>query len=684
MTGSRVELPLEVRHVRDALADEFEGHIVSEGAPARFFSGALAAKAVQLLTDRSTAEAVEALTDGPRDCGIDAVVCSTATCELWLVQTKWSDQGTASFSKADAYQLIRGFRLLDNEEFERMGTRFQVFADDIRRILTSPTAKVHLVAAVMGEARPSQSAREVIQQDLASDLAGALDFRILSIADFHTAVGEKQEPVTVTATFSEGWFAHELPYSGYVGTVTGAEVAYWFQEHGMSLMARNIRAPLENTEVNQQLLASPLKEPAHFWYLNNGITVICDRATPEFFATRAPGQPVRLLLDNPSVVNGGQTTAALYRVYENNPQDLADVRVMLRIISSKDAPAGFVDAVTVATNTQNHVERRDFVALDDVQARIREDFALSLGKTYVVKRGDREPAPQTGCTVLEAATALACSHPDPAVVSRTLSATEVLWEPAPDGVYTQLFGEQPSAHQIWHSVLLLRAVQEAVRNLSSRLYGRPASIAERSAPLIAHIIFQRTDLEDRGTDWEPPIPRLRDQVAKVLALLIATLDQRFGPDSLPSSVFGNAARCRELVDAVLAAIDGPIPELRLRAAPPRPRRANSVQILIDRGRLPEGTQLMYRPGPAEEHAIGDWLDADPRRFVATWTDDPARPLVWAADDQAYSPSALTKHIWRLADWSAAPVAVRGSARWALPGGATLADLAEELDSDADV
>lgn len=41
------------------------------------------------------------------------------------------------------------------------------------------------------------------------------------------------------------------------------------------------------------------------------------------------------------------------------------------MISLKHCPAGFADAVTVPTNTQNRVERRDFVALDPVQTAIR-------------------------------------------------------------------------------------------------------------------------------------------------------------------------------------------------------------------------------------------------------------------------------------------------------------------------
>ncbi|MFE3159893.1 AIPR family protein [Streptomyces sp. NPDC059221] len=59
-------------------------------------------------------------------------------------------------------------------------------------------------------------------------------------------------------------------------------------------------------------------------------------------------------------------------------KSLEEARVWVRFISLGGCPPDFATDVTRATNTQNSVESRDFVALDQQQERIRRDMLLSL------------------------------------------------------------------------------------------------------------------------------------------------------------------------------------------------------------------------------------------------------------------------------------------------------------------
>ncbi|MFD3944089.1 AIPR family protein [Streptomyces sp. NPDC058579] len=685
--------PLQVRQVRQALAREFDGLIdVGDGGFSRyreilFFSRALAAKAVRIATDCTSQEAATAVTDGADDFGIDAVAVSSATGELWLIQAKWSDQGTAQFTSADASKLLNAFRMLDNLDFDRFNARFQGFADRIHSVLAQPMSQVHLVAAVMGPAAPATSALQLIHRE-SPDLGARTDLRVLASSDLHAAIRQDLAPqsVTVTATFADGWYGQDLPYPAHVGTVTADEIALWYERHGGELLNINVRRSLGHTPVNATLDDSLAKNPENFWYFNNGITVLCESATAEYFGRRAQGAPVRLTLADAQIVNGAQTVASLYRAFADDPQALADVKVMVRIITVGQTPPGFASSVTVATNTQNHVEQRDFIALDPVQAYIRDDFRLTLEKDYIVKRGELEPAPDAGCTVLEAATALACAHPDARMVAGTRASTDFLWQSAPEGGYTQLFAEPPTAVQIWRSVQLLRIVQQTVHGLAATLPGRAAAIAESGALLVAHLVFQRTNIEaidDLDADWQPTLDAAVKLTAQALAHLIAEVDRLYGPHSFISRTFSQATACRDLAAAVLASFErqGHHPELAVYQRPPetrRGRRPNPVRLLVDQHRLPEGTQLMYHPGTREDEAIGEWLNADPNRFIATWTNDTAKPLLWAADGGRYSLAGLILHMWRQAGWDDAPIAVQGSRRWALPGGPALSDLAQEL------
>ncbi|MGW0495640.1 AIPR family protein [Streptomyces sp. NPDC003007] len=688
---------LAARHISAMLARKF-GDLISVddveavGHPQRdraFQGRALAAMAARMLTGCTFREAAASVIDGCDDLGIDAVATSSATGELWLIQAKWSDNVAARADSESALKLLRGFRILEGRGFERFNQQLQSHVAAIDEVLASPNVEVHLVLAVMGTAESSHGLLAAIDSELAeiNRFGSIADLRVLSAADFHAAaLSELEDPaVELTATFSRGWFHQSLPHSAYHGMVSAQEVARWYQEQGAALFARNMRHPLGDTAVNLGLDSTLRKQPEYFSYFNNGITVLCDSVRTEFFDQRQHSAPARLVLSGASIVNGAQTTAAVYRAFREDPAAVKDATVMVRIICLDDAPEGLARELTRAVNTQNEALRRDFIALDPVQARIRDDFRLSLGKEYVVKRGALLPGPEEGCSVEEAAMALACSYADSALAVLA-GRGDALWEDGPHAPYTRLFSTQPSALQIWRSVQLLRTVQESLGTLHSRLVGRGARIADAGRLLIAHIVFQRADLSDidvPDVDWTTALSQARAVVPDVVSSLVAHIECKFGDRTLVAPLFHDAAAAARLVTDVLA--DLADPAWRPSALEPRDvlvgrseRKPNSVRLLVSHDRLPDGTLLMYSPTSREEQGIGDWLNADPDRFMAVWSNDVKRPLQWRADGRQYSPSGLIMHMWRESGWNEAPVAVNGAARWTLPSGQTLAELAEEI------
>ncbi|WP_432047925.1 AIPR family protein [Streptomyces asiaticus] len=691
-------IPREVHQVREALLREFDGLInvddITHPDPVErqraFLSRALAAKAARRLTDCTPEEAAATIIDGEHDFGIDAVAFSAAATEMWLIQAKWSDKGTAGFNTEAANKLVRGLKKLDNRDFDQFNERFQRLADRVQSVLNSHTCKVVLVVAVMGDGRLSTETVDILDE-ARQDFEGfgrTIEHQVMSSAEFHQAVREDiaPQPISLSATMATGWHHRDTPYKAYYGLVAADELARWYGEKGDALYDRNVRTSLGLTSVNQVLVESLTKDPQNFWYLHNGITVICGSITEHFFAKRAVGEPVRLELTDASVVNGAQTVTSAHRAFEQNPEAVADAYVTVRIISVKDSPEGFDRDITEATNTQNHMERRDFIAIDEVQSRIREDFKLSLDKEYVFRRGELDPPPSAGCSVLEAATALACAHTDPALAVRVKGSSESLWERGSRGAYTRLFGRQPSAYQIWRSVQLMRRVREALHEVRAALTGRAASIADASSFLVSHIVFQRIGTEgidEPDSSWEAALGQVEDRVAEVLAQLIPLVDHLFGENSYISSTFASEPRCRQLVNGVLDALSSGTDARDLAAYQQRPatrpqRRPRTIPLLVDHGHIDDGTRLVYRPSQVEEQAIGDWLNADPRRFFATWINDRNKPLLWEADGRRYSPTGLVQQIWRSAEWREAWSAVQGPKQWALPDGGTLVDLAERI------
>lgn len=101
------------------------------------------------------------------------------------------------------------------------------------------------------------------------------------------------------------------------------------------------------------------EESSRFWFLNNGITMVCDT----FDFTRDPDNPA-LKVKNAQIVNGCQTTVTLREAYEKNKLD-KNVKVLLRVYST-DNPS-LVEKITLTTNNQNKITDRDLQANDPVQ-----------------------------------------------------------------------------------------------------------------------------------------------------------------------------------------------------------------------------------------------------------------------------------------------------------------------------
>ncbi len=85
----------------------------------------------------------------------------------------------------------------------------------------------------------------------------------------------------------------------------------------------------------------------------------------------------------------------------------------------------FAERTAQATNRQNSVGPRDFITLETVQAAIQQEMRAQLGPVYSVRRSELDSPEETGCSVVEAACALACAHPDSQYAARIATTLEV-------------------------------------------------------------------------------------------------------------------------------------------------------------------------------------------------------------------------------------------------------------------
>lgn len=135
----------------------------------------------------------------------------------------------------------------------------------------------------------------------------------------------------------------------------------------------NVRDYQGAVQVNREM-RSTLEDPdsPDFWWLNNGVTIIC---------TKASTQGKTYSLDDVQIVNGLQTSHIIFNELQGRSDDdpLLDRTLLVRILETKDPTTR--DRVIRATNSQTQVPMAQLRATDDFQRSI-ELFFRSKGWFY--------------------------------------------------------------------------------------------------------------------------------------------------------------------------------------------------------------------------------------------------------------------------------------------------------------
>ena len=515
----------------------------------------LAAWVISQLTELTPENAAAAVTDGFRDNGIDAIAVDAENSVVYLVQSKWDQKGTGSPTLGDVHKFIQGFRDIVNAEFDRFNEKVQAKQRELEAALGDPDVRFVLVIAHTGQQALSEPARTAVD-DLLKELNEPIDtasFEMLTQVELHAFLtrGIHGAPPDLKVTLYD-WGTTQEPYAAYYGQVEASAVAEWFRKHGIRLFDKNIRQFLgQDSEVNASIIDTLRNRPEHFWYLNNGITILCERVGKSALggASKKTGH---FEFAGVSVVNGAQTVGCIAQAAAENATVVADARVTVRFISLENCPPEFAGEVTRGTNTQNRVERRDFVALDPQQARLATELAVD-GFRYAIKSGEPTPDPDTGCTVVEATVALACAQHAPDLAVQAKREIGRLWVGAEEGSsssqYRQLFNQTVTSVQVWRSVRILRAIDHALTDERSKRDGRERLIGVHGNRLIAHQVFQQISpgaLADPSVDLGSVIAEIPMLVQRTYSATVDVINQAYASNYL-ASLFKNATRCKDVV-----------------------------------------------------------------------------------------------------------------------------------------
>lgn len=145
-------------------------------------------------------------------------------------------------------------------------------------------------------------------------------------------------------------------YESYLAVIKGEQLADIYEEFGQKLFEQNVRTFLQfRGKVNKGIRNTIEYGPDKFFAYNNGIT-----ATASDVKIDAQGNIIQIA--DFQIVNGGQTTSAIYAARKNSKLDISDVSVQMKlsIVRDKENQNDFVSKVSEYANTQNKVNKSDF------------------------------------------------------------------------------------------------------------------------------------------------------------------------------------------------------------------------------------------------------------------------------------------------------------------------------------
>jgi len=170
---------------------------------------------------------------------------------------------------------------------------------------------------------------------------------------------------------------------------------------------RNVRKWLgmRARSVNRGIRQTLEEEPERFVAYNNGITLVCRRFTIEDQA---------LLLEEPYVVNGCQTTRTLYDFMETHFPALGKqllkheaaepyrrALLPLKVIVVPGMEPEYLNKITCYSNKQNAIRGRDFLSLEQVFQQFKQELQdtgyfleTQAGEYYVLSKVEKDRFPK--------------------------------------------------------------------------------------------------------------------------------------------------------------------------------------------------------------------------------------------------------------------------------------------------
>ena len=388
-----------VRKIAEELTTEFEERLKIINDEVRQRSTAFVFLSVKTVLDLPDEEALDCLTEGGNDFGIDALhVGDVEDGEfvITLFQGKYKQRqtGDANFTQTGVEKVIQAIKFLfdPNSNFT---TNPQLTAriEEIRSLVRDGhIPRVRIVLCNNG-LKWSDVAQELIDgAGLPGDQVGWEHINHDEIVRLMQATKQVDD----TLRLSGKAIIEDLDYCRVlIGKIPVREIEVLFNRHGDLLLERNVRRflGLQGNRVNQGIdhTLRTEAERENFYFYNNGITLLCRK----FTYNALQGENYQVRAERLQIINGGQTCKTIQTTLAElagTDANMEKAFVLVRLYELPDDSMDLIRSITYATNSQNPVDLRDLRSNDPKQKSL-ETAIGDLGFVYHRHRSEASLRP---------------------------------------------------------------------------------------------------------------------------------------------------------------------------------------------------------------------------------------------------------------------------------------------------
>lgn len=521
----------------------------------KFYTRSLAALAIVMQCGIEYDVAVQSVTDGYHDMGIDAVYNDTTQKKLILVQSKWRKDGNGSISQEEASTFAEGVKRLLNFDFSGCNAKLAAKQQEITAAIRDMDYQIEMIFCHTGTQnmndyalRPFNALLGQVNENDSTDLLVFVETKLQDIYEY-LANGQNSNSIVLDDVLLTNWGSVESPLKAYYGTIPVTAIGTWYNQYGNRLFAKNIRYYKGSTEVNQGINDVLKTQPDKFFYYNNGIKILCQKITKK--AAYSTSREIGLFaLEGVSLVNGAQTTGVIGAVCAEDPDAVASARIFVQMIDLGDSEDTQATQITKLSNTQNRIDGKDFVSLDPQQDRLRMELSLA-GFQYLYKSGSKIDDPEHQISLDEAIIAQACALSDLSIVALTKRNIGALTESIDKTPYKLLFNGSTNSFSLHNGVQVLRAVDYCIKQNEPNSIGRKRLVLVHGNRFLLHLILGQIK-SNAGFDTQYlTSERISDLVNNIFQdywdKVFNAMEAKY-PEAYPAHIFKNVGRLKDIVD----------------------------------------------------------------------------------------------------------------------------------------